>query len=226
MKIKTIHLTLLLALSLFCGNAAKADFMNWSYSTTPSVPGFSVGGGASPGGTVQLTDFTNQAGGKSIPVIAVVTSSASASPVAFDPSNTAYSMKMTITDNTTHDSATLTFTGSVSGTLSATTSTLTNSFAPSTNSLTLDGHKYTVTIPTASLASPTSPQNNILASVSVSNVTGPPVAAPQVVHPIFAPQAAPVVPPPTNNTPEPSSIALACAAIGALGVRRLRLAMV
>jgi hypothetical protein len=211
MKIRTIHLTILLALSLLCDNAAKADFMNWSYSTTPSVPGFSVGGGGSPGGTVQLTDFTNQAGGASIPVIAVVTSSASTSPVAFDPSKTAYSVKMTITDNTTHDSGTLTFTGSVSGTLSATTSTLINSFAPSSNTLTLDGHKYTVTIPTADLAPPTSPQNNILATVSVSDVTGGGTPPPP--------------PPPTKSTPEPRSIILACAAIGAIGVRRLRLAM-
>jgi hypothetical protein len=213
MKIRTVHLASLLTLSLLCGNSVKADFMNWSYTTTPNVQGVSAGGaGGSSGGAVSLTDFNNQAGAASIPVIAVVTSSASTSPVTFNPANATYTLTMAITDNTTHDTGTLTFTGSVGGTLSATTSTLTNSFAPSPNTLTLDGHKYTVTIPTANLLTPTAPQQNIMATVSVSDVTG-------------GGGNPPPPPPPTNNTPEPSSIVLACAAIGALGVRRLRQAM-
>jgi hypothetical protein len=224
MQIRTIQPCFLLALALLCGNSAKADYLNWSYSTEPSVAGVSAGGaGGSSGGTVQLTEFTNQAGGTSIPVIAYTTASASTSPVTFNPSSSTYSLAMTITDNSTHDSGSLTFTGAVGGTLSATTSTLNNSFVPSPNSLTLDGHKYTVTIPSLALASPTSPQQNILASVSVSNVTEPPVVVPRAVHPFVAPQTFAVVSTPTTSTPEPGSIILACLGIafmGTSGVRR------
>jgi len=209
MKIRTISLVLLLGLSFLCGKPAKADFMNWSYSSTPNVEGVSAGGaGGSSGGSVLLTDFNNQAGAASIPAIAVVTSSSSASPVTFDPNTAKYSLTMTITDNTTHDSGTLTFTGSVGGTLSATTSTLTNSFAPSPNTLTLDGHKYTVTIPTADLLAPTAPQHTIMATVSVSDATGggggggtPP-------------------PPPVKGAPEPASLVLAGLGLSFLGVGR------
>lgn len=152
-------------LILLHSTSARADFLNWTYSTTPSVPG------VSSGGTVALTDFTNQAGGTSIPVIAYVTSSSSTSPQTFNPANSTYTLHLSITDNTTHDTGSLTFTGSVGGTLTATTSTLTNTFVPSPNTLTLDGHIYTVTIPSVALAPPTSPQQNIVASVSISNVT-------------------------------------------------------
>jgi hypothetical protein len=75
-----------------------------------------------------------------------------------------------------------------------------------------------VTIPTASLAPPTSPQQNILATVSVSNVTGGGGGTP--------PPPLPNTSPPGTNTPEPSSIILACSAIaflGTAGVRRSRL---
>lgn len=208
MNIRNIRLPIFLSLSLFCVNTARADYLSWTYSTTPSVPGFSAGGSGSSGGVVALTDYTNQAGGTSIPVIAYTTSSSSTSPVTFNSASSVYTMTLSITDNSTHDTGTLTFTGSVGGTLSATTSTLTNSFVPSPNTLTLDGHTYTVTIPSAALAPPTSKQQNILATVSVSDATGGGTPTP-----------------PTANTPEPSSIILACAGmvfLGAGGVRRLR----
>src|SRR5262249_27412455 len=93
----------------------------------------------------------------------------------FNPNIAAYTLKLTITDNSTHDSGTLTFTGAVGGTLSATSSTLTNSFVPSPNTLTLDGHVYTVSIPSGALAPPTSPQQNIFANVTVKDAsTGSP----------------------------------------------------
>ena len=119
------------------------------------------------------------------------------SPITFNPSSSTYTLKLAITDNATHDTGTLTFTGSVGGTLSATTSTLTNTFVPSPNKLTLDGHVYTVTIPPAALAPPTSPQKNILATVSVTNVSN----------------GGGGTPPPSGNSPEPSSLILAFTAV-------------
>lgn len=215
MKIRTIRLCFLVALSLLCCNPAHADYMNWSYTSTPSVPGVSVGS-QSPGGgaAVTLTDFTNQAGGTSIPIIAYVTNTAVTSPLTFNPSSSTYTLKLAITDNATHDTGTMTFTGAVGGTLSATSSTLTNSFAPSPNSLTLDGHVYKVTLPPVALAPPTAPQQNIMATVSVSNASGGGVFTPQ--------PPPPQVHPPTSSTPEPSSVILACGAMAFMALKGVR----
>lgn len=193
MKISISWFCLLLGLSVLCGNTAKADYMDWSYTSTSSVPGLSVAALSPTGGaSMSLTGFNNGSAGTSIPVIAYITSTSLANPIAFDPATAKYTLGITFTDNTTHDSGTLTFTGSVGGTLSATTSTLSNSFAPSQNSLMLDGHVYTVTMPSVALVPPTSPQQSILAAVRVSDVTG-----------------GGTPPPPSANTPEPGGIVLA-----------------
>jgi hypothetical protein len=142
---------------------------------------------------VSLTGFKNGSAGTSIPVIAYVTSTSLSNPIAFDPSTAKYTLGITFTDNASHDSGTLTFTGSVGGALSATTSTLSNSFSPSPSSLKLDGHIYTVTMSSVVMAPPTSTQQSILATVRVSDVTGDGTSSP-----------------PTANTPEPGGIVLAC----------------
>jgi hypothetical protein len=89
--------------------------------------------------------------------------------------------------------------------LTATTSTVVDSFTPVTsNSLTLDGHTYTVKIPSVTLAPPTSPQENVMASVSVTNALpggGTPPPPP-------LPPPHPQTQPPSNGTPEPTSLLL------------------
>ena len=169
--------TALFVLLAVATSSVQADYLNWTYTANPNVPGISVGNTSPKGGaTVTLTDFNNPASGASkIPVIAYVTSTSSTTPVAFGSSAGApssYNLALTITDSTTHDSGTLNFKGLLSGSLSATTSNLVNTLTPVTsNSLTLDGHKYTVTIPSVTLAPPTSPQQDIMASISVTNPT-------------------------------------------------------
>ncbi|HTU19538.1 MAG TPA: hypothetical protein VMG10_15870 [Gemmataceae bacterium] len=159
-------LVALLAAWLSVGQA-RADYMNWSFSSNAVPPGFSATGANNAGGTVQLTPYTNVAGSSAITALAYQTSATG--PATFNAANTAYTLSLTITDNTTHDSGTLTFSGSISGSLSPTTSSLVNTFADPQQSLTLDGHTYTVTLPpTVPLAAPTSPQQNITAQVSVS----------------------------------------------------------
>lgn len=151
----------------------RADYLNWSYTAVSNVPGIAINGSSPSGGaTLTLTDFnTSQPGAASIPVQAYVTSTSVTTPVSFN--NSAFKLAMTITDNTTHDSGTLNFTGSLAGALSSTASSVVASFAPVTsNVLTLDGHTYTVTIPSLTLAPPTSPQQDIMAAVSVSNAPG------------------------------------------------------
>jgi hypothetical protein len=154
-----------------------ADYLNWTYTANPNVPGIAVNAKSPTGGaTVTLTDFNNpQAGASKIPVIAYVTSTAATTPVSFGPSSDVpptYKLALKITDSTTHDSGTLNFTGSIAGSLTATTSSLVNTLTPVTSkSLTLDGHTYTVTIRSVALAAPTSPQQDIFATVSVSNAS-------------------------------------------------------
>jgi hypothetical protein len=209
MKIRTDWFCVLLGWSLLCSNSAKADYMDWTYTSTSSVPGLAVGALSPSGGaSVSLTGYKNGSAGMSIPVIAYITSSSLDSAITFDPSTSKYTLSMNITDSATHDSGSLVFTGSVGGALSATTSTLTNSLTPSSSSLTLDGHVYTVTIPSVALAPPTSSQQDILAMVRVSDVTGGGIPTP-----------------PTANTPEPGSIVLACVGVtitSQMCLRRLR----
>jgi hypothetical protein len=153
-----------------------ADYMNWSYSTSTVPPGFSVTGDNNGSGSVQITPFGNTAGGNSISAIAFVMSASG--PVTFNAQNATYTLTMHITDNTTHDSGNLTFTGSIAGGLSPTSSSLTNTFANPTQSLTLDGHVYTVSLPPSlALVDPTKPQQSLMGTVSVSN--GPIAGVPE-----------------------------------------------
>jgi hypothetical protein len=158
--------------SMIAAGQARADFMNWSFSTSAVPPGFAVNApGNSGGGAVQLTPFSNIAGGSTVNVLAYQTTATA--PVTFNAASNTYTLTMTITDNTTHDTGNLTFTGSIGGGLSQTTSSLVNTFANPTQSMTLDGHTYTVTVPSSvNLAPPTSPQQNISATVSVSSTSG------------------------------------------------------
>jgi hypothetical protein len=162
-------LAFLIASAALAASPARADFMNWSYTTSAVPPGFAVTGPNNNGsGAVQLTPFSKVAGGSTIPVLAYATSATV--PVRFDPSKSTYTLTMTITDNTTHDSGSLSFTGAIGGALSPTSSSLTNTFTVLQKSLTLDGHIYTVTLPaSSSLSGPLTPQQNITATVSVTN---------------------------------------------------------
>jgi hypothetical protein len=154
----------------------RADYLNWSYSTSTVPPGFSATGAGGGGGAVQLTPFTSGVSGTSIPILAFVTSAGT--PVTFNAQNSTYTLTMTITDKTTNDSGSLTFHGSIGGSLTPTSSTLTNTFTTTQESLTLDGHVYTVTLPpSVGLADPTKPQQSLVATVSVG--TGVIASAPE-----------------------------------------------
>jgi hypothetical protein len=155
--------------SMIAAGQARAD---WSYSTSAVPPGFAVNApGNNGGGTVQLTAYKDVASSSSINVLAYQTTATA--PVTFNAASSTYTLTMTLTDNTTHDSGTLTFTGSISGGLDQNNSTLVNTFANPTQTLTLDGNKYTVTLPSSvALLPPSSNQQNITATVSVSS-SGP-----------------------------------------------------
>ena len=173
----------------------RADFMNWTYhwSITPSSV-LTSGTGSVMMGLAQ----DGSKGASTIPAATVTTtSSATATP---DTYNVGYNLTLHLTDNTTNQSGDLTFHGTVTGTVTATSSHLTNTFSdPTTQTLTLSGHTYSVTINPSlmTLAAPgstTPPQINAL--VSVANATGGP----------------PTGGPPSTGTPEPTSLTLGCLA--------------
>ena len=70
MQNRTIQPCFLIALAVLCGNTARADYLNWTYTSNPNVPGISAGALSPNGGAlVTLTNFsTPQAGALSIPV--------------------------------------------------------------------------------------------------------------------------------------------------------------
>lgn len=204
MKCLSAPLGITLVVLLAAASQARADYLNWTYTSSPNVAGISVGGSSSAGGaSVTLTDFSSsQPGAKSIPVIAYVTNTSSTTGVMFSSSaNTpsTYNLAVTITDGTTHQSETLNFTGSLSGSLSATSSSVSASFSPGslTTPVPLNGYNYTVTIPTVTLASPTSPQQDIMATVSVAS------ANPSTHH---------------GGVPEPASVVLGSLGFSCFGI--------
>ncbi len=206
------HLAALLVLMVVTTCPIRADYLNWTYSANANVNSVSVNNSSPNGGaTVSFADYnTPQSAGTNVPIEAYITATNSTTPISFN-NSTPFALALKIIDGTTHDSGTLNFTGSLTGSMSATTSSVIASFAPvASNSLTLDGHTYTVNIPSATLAPPTSPQENILASISVRNAStggGMPGGQP------------PPPPPPSHGTPEPTSLLLGSLGICCFGAR-------
>lgn len=198
-------LTAFLALWAASTGFARADYLGWTYTSSPSVPGISVTSGTDSA-SLTLTDYTNHASGLTIPVAAYLTATNASSPVNFD--GHSYNLTLTFKDTTTGDVSTpITFTGSLSGSLTATTSTLSNGFFTTGNSVTLDGHTYTVSIPAVTLANPTLGQQNIMANVTVSGSgTG---GNPGGGGPAGG-----------SGTPEPASLLLAGMGFSLLGARQ------
>jgi hypothetical protein len=124
----------------------------------------------------------------------------SATANAPDTYNLGYNLTLHLTDKPSKQSGDLTFHGTITGTVTATSSHLTNNFSdPTTQKITLGHHTYSVTINPSlmTLAAPgsTSPPQ-INATVSVANVTGGGSGGG----------------PPISGAPEPTSLTLGCLA--------------
>jgi hypothetical protein len=196
--------TALLGLMAAAANSVWAD---WTYTSTPSTSGITVIAGSNGGASVALTGYTSHASGASIPVLAYETSTGSTNPISF--SNQTFNLALKIIDGN-NQSGTLNFNGSLNGSLTATTSSLIASLTPATSdSLTFDGHTYTVNIPSLTLDAPDNaqgipnPQGYILANVTVANASG----------------GSPPPPPHTNGTPEPTSLVLGSLGFSCFGVK-------
>ncbi len=188
--------------SLAAAGQARADYMNWSYSTVASPPVI-----ASGTGSIQLTGVTNGTAGSSISLLGIQDSSA-ATTTAPDVFKSGFNVALTVTDNQTHDSGTLTLTGSLTGNLNANGSNVTASFAGA-NTLTLDGHRYIVSVPALHLTAPNTPQQALVASVRV---------IPDVPGGGTGGGGGP--PGPAVSTPEPASLVLGGLGLSLLGMVR------
>jgi hypothetical protein len=168
----------------------RADFMNWSYTTNAIPPVLTSGTGS-----VQLTGITTGKAAASIPILGIQDSSV-ATPGKPDHFDSAFKVALKITDNSTSASGTLNLSGTVSGNLTATSSSAVASFS-GPSSLTLGGHVYTVSTPSLNLAASGTPQQTLMANISVTNAPtgGPPTTPtppppPPSPHPALAGAAA------------------------------------
>jgi hypothetical protein len=167
-----------LALCLLTGARARADFVSWSYNWTPSS---TVIYADNP--TTGRIILSNEPGGSAVGdsyVVATNIKTASnadpSSPATF--TNASYGLAMTIVDSASGKTGSLSFNGVFNGTLSNQNAIIMNSFTgPTTQSLLLGNHLYTVTI--GPFAPPGPPTANIsgsisaLATVSVRDVPEP-----------------------------------------------------
>jgi hypothetical protein len=133
---------------LLAGTSARADFVQWTYNWQPGA----LEAPADPGGTGGVS-FSNQpsaaATGNSDIVATNLRVFSSATPSTPDQliKGGAYSLALTLTDVASGVSGTLTWTGKLTGTFSATSSNLSNAFtSPLTQVIQLGQNVYTVTI--------------------------------------------------------------------------------
>jgi hypothetical protein len=187
---RPLILTALVAFALALAAPAQAEVIQWGYSTTLGGAGALPTAGTSPlnisadspaTGTVQLT-------GESNPSVTTTTAGTDFNPISIKilnasagtnnlTTNGAYSLFVNLTDTATGAAGTLTFTGKLGGSFTATSAgMITNTINdPSTQSITLGSHLYTVTI--GGYVPPSPPgaltQGVIGGHISVSDVPEP-----------------------------------------------------
>jgi hypothetical protein len=192
-----------LASLLFSAPGARADLIPWTYNWAPGPTVVTSDTGA---GRLELTNEPlGHALGDSDIVATNIKAFSSALPDAPDVfTNRPYALSMTLKDTASGATGVLTFTGAFSGTLTAGSANISYAFTGlTTQTLTLGGNTYTVTIGNYAPPAPPGAINagaiSAFAQVSVS---------------------------PAGAAPEPSACALACvglaSAAGAFWRRRKR----
>jgi hypothetical protein len=163
------HLRLLLAALAVLGPVAgaRADFVTWTFSTSPtsSLPADSPGTGS-----IDLTGAAGTRTGPSQIVVASLKNTSSSSTLENMVTGGGYQIDVTITDSASNTSGTLTFLGKLTGVFFAGGTGLSNSFLSGTESLTLGGNVYDVSLSSYLPAGPASATllGGIGATVSVN----------------------------------------------------------
>jgi hypothetical protein len=195
--------------SLLLTGVAQADFTNWSAS-------WSLGTGQGPNFVSGFSDVAFALSSPTGPVsstlpVGTFSVNSSSTPHSPDSFNAGYDLSLRITDNTTHDSGVLTFHGLISGSTGPGVDGLTNTFSDPSQTLSLDGHAYHVSV-APSTTIPDAKHAGILlnASVSVDGAQGSGSGGGSNS------QGQPAV----QQTPEPSGLVLAGLGLALCGVCR------
>ncbi len=202
----------LLALGLVSAGSARAEMVGFSYhwASSPSVvvgtnPSNITGNGISSGSVAFALAPAGSAssllgGGPTTIPGATLTTTGSAPLDAADSFASPFSMTLHLSDTASGTTGDLTFAGTVNGSLTISTSTLTADFAsPLTQQLTLGGHVYSVTIDPAA-----------------AGIPPPGAATPGQINALVQVAAPPS--PPAAPTPEPPAVLLAGLALALLGL--------
>jgi hypothetical protein len=183
---RAVALVLLLAAT----PAVRADWIPWTYSWSNSPQTILADGGT--GGKIALTNEpTLSAVGDTDIVATNIRTYSTASPGTPDKfTNKAYTLQLTLTDTTSGQTGTATFTGVFNGTLTANSSNITNTFTgPNTVVLDLGANQYTINL---TAYTPPGPTGSVNAGAIGAHAT-------VVVEPIG----------PVSLSPEPSAVLLA-----------------
>ncbi len=198
-------------------SSVRAESIPWTYSWQRDPVSIAADGVGTGGVSLTSEAQPKSAAGNS-DIVATnlrIFSSATADNPDKLVTNGAFSLALTLTDNTSGNSGTLTFTGKLSGTFSAGSSNLTTVFnSPIKQTLTEGNTLFTVTIGPYSPPGPPSASNagSIAAHVDVAAINGGGGTGGGTGVGV-------------NDVPEPSSIILSCLGVtflgGAAGRKRL-----
>jgi hypothetical protein len=180
--------------------------VHWTYNFTPSQS--FVSADAPGSGTVAFTKEPTKSATNNSDVVITnlrVSSTASADSPDMLSKNGAWSVGLTLTDSASGQSATMTFTGKLSGTFSASNSNVTDTFTGKTSyTMTLGGNTYTVALVGYTPPGPPTASNagSISAYVSVTPGNGNGHTG--------------------GTAPEPSTLVLSCLGLGFAGLASWR----
>jgi hypothetical protein len=148
---------------------ARADLVQWSYTWAPGSPTVSAGTGGVAFTKEGLPGTPIQVVGSSDIVATNLTVFSSANPNAPDKlpaAGSPYSLKLTLTDNASHQSQTLTFGGLLTGTFSSGNADVSNTFTSQLVQVaTLGGNQFTVTISPNDYVHPGPPKSTDVGSI-------------------------------------------------------------
>jgi hypothetical protein len=165
--------------ALLLAGGARAEFIAWPYIWAPTVSAVPAD---SPGtGRILLTNEAAGSAVNSSDIVATDIRTASSAPYNNPDhfTNAPYGLALTLTDNASHASGTVTFTGVFNGTLTALSANITNTFTgPQVQVLQLGSNTYTITMGTYSPPPPPGAVNagaiSAYAQVTVQSGTGVP----------------------------------------------------